>query len=401
MQHLRLVRIPYGYLLLSAGLLRLAFVLLSGKLQDTEYWEYGQLAQQLLAGHGYSFPFTDAKLQFLPEQYYPSSLMPPGYVFFLLPFLLISDAFLRNLLLFSMQTALSLLAMYLVYRWSEKHFEKPLALLILLLQALYPELIYAVCTVGPTIWFHLLFAGLLYGLSEKKHPALNGAVAAMLVLMRAEALLPTGLLIMNAYLPKQKKAFLIFALTLICCLLPWLIRNQLQFGKPMLSASAGVNFFRGNNPVEIGEWPVFSKDKEQRLRAEPVSYEQKIDSMSMQQAKAWITENPAAFLVRLPEKLARFWLLDWPDPRAHHLLYLLPWFLCLPAGIAGLMRRPFAGRAQLLMLFGSYSLIVLIFFPQIRYLTLVKFFWLIPAGLGFYYLWHRLFPESKFLASAE
>ena len=399
MQQLRLVRIPYGYLLLSGGLLRLTFMLFSGKLQEAEYWEYGQIAQQLLEGHGYSFPFTDAMLQFLPEQYYPSALMPPGYVFFLLPFLLISDAVLRHLLLFSMQTALSLLAMYLVYSWSEKRFSKPASLLILLLQVLYPEMIYATCTVGPTIWFHLLFAGLLYSLSEKKHPVFNGVLAAFLVLMRAEALLPAGLLIMNAYLPKQKKAFLVFALTLICCLLPWLIRNQLQFGKPMLAASAGVNIFRGNNPGEIGDWPVFTQNEEHLLRAERGTFEQKIDSMAMKRAWTWITENPAAFLVRLPEKLARFWLLDWPDPRAHHLLYLLPWFFCLPAGIAGLTRRPFAGRAQLLTLFGSYSLIVLIFFPQIRYLTLVKFFWLIPAGLGFYYLWHRLFPESKFLSS--
>jgi hypothetical protein len=174
-----------------------------------------------------------------------------------------------------------------------------------------------------------------------------------------------------------------------------------MFGKPMLAASAGVNIFRGNNPGEIGDWPVFTLKEEQWLRAERGTFEQKIDSMAMKLAWTWITENPAVFLRHLPEKLARFWLLDWPDPRAHHLLNLLPWFFCFPAGIVGLMRRPFAVRAQLLMLFGSYSLIVLIFFPQIRSLTLVKFFWLVPAGAGFYYLLHRLFPESKFLASGQ
>jgi hypothetical protein len=386
-------------LLLLAGLLRLGFILFSGKLNETEYWEYGEIGKQLLAGHGYSFPFVDEHLHFLPEQFYPSALMPPGYVFFLLPFLLIKETLFRNLLLFSLQTALALLAMHLVYRWSEKRFQKPAALLIMLLQAFYPEMIYAVCTIGPTVWFHLLFAGLLFGISEKKHPVLIGIMTGILVLMRSEALLPAGLLLAETYFSGQKKAALMSALTLFFCLLPWLIRNQLQFGKPLLSASSGVNFFRGNNPGQLGDWPVQTKEMALQMQTIPANYEQQSDAIAMAAAMKWISENPADFILRLPEKLMRFWWLDWPDPRTHHWLYVLPWIFCLPAGIAGLWMKNFEGRRQLLLLFLSYTGIILIFFPQARYLTLVKFFWLIPTGLGFKVLWTTAFPGSKFLSS--
>jgi len=52
------------------------------------------------------------------------------------------------------------------------------------------------------------------------------------------------------------------------------------------------------------------------------------------------------------------------------------------------------------MLFLTYTFIILVFFPQARYLTMVKFFWLIPAGLGLKDLWMMIFPQSKFLSAS-
>lgn len=401
MKLFRLTQLSPGYLLLLAGILRLGFVLFSGKLNETEYWEYGQFASQLLAGHGYCFPFTDADLKFLQDQYYPSALMPPGYVFFFLPFQLVNDVLIRNLLLFSIQIGLSLLAMHLIFRWAESRFERPAALFILALQAIYPELIYSVATIGPTIWFHLLFAGVLYCLCKKKNPLLTGLLCGILVLMRSETILPAGLLLLAEFVAGGRNTALVAVLTMILSLSPWLIRNQLQFGKPMLSASAGVNFYRGNNAGEIGDWPVQEAKLEQKLRSDPESYEHKTDSLAMAASLHWIAGNPADFLQRLPEKFLRFWWLDWPDPRTHHWLYWLPWLCCFPAGLAGLWIRSFEGRTQLMMLFLTYTFIVLVFFPQARYASLIRFFWLIPAGIGLRELWNLLFARNKFLASGS
>jgi hypothetical protein len=367
-------------LLLLAAFLRLAFMLLSGKLENEEFWEYGEIGKQLLAGHGYSFPFTNEKLEFLPEQFYPSALMPPGYVFFLLPFLLIQDLILRNFVLFMVQTGLSLTALWLVYLFSRQRFGEGAARIILLLQAIYPELIYACCTVGPTIWFHLLMAGILFHLPEKRQAVFVGILSGMLVLMRSEAILPIGLMLLLAFLDGERKASLITGITLLLCLSPWLIRNQLVFGKPMLSANSGVNFYRGNNPGEIADWPVLPDQEMAILKENPSRFEQGFDAASMNRAIDWLQENPEKFIVRLGEKALRFWLLDWPDPRTHSPIYWLPWLLCLPLGILGLWQSGFRLKEPLSILFLSYTLIALIFFPQARYLTLIKFFWMIPAG---------------------
>ena len=74
-------------------------MLYASQLRTENYWEYGIIANNILDGKGYSFNFTDQDLNFLNETY-PSALMPPGYVFFILPFLLIKNIVFRNSLVF-------------------------------------------------------------------------------------------------------------------------------------------------------------------------------------------------------------------------------------------------------------------------------------------------------------
>ena len=163
----------------------------------------------------------------------------------------------------------------------------------------------------------------------------------------------------------------------------------------MLSANAGVNFFRGNNAGEIGDWPVQPKETELRLRSHPSSYEQKSDSLALRSSFLWISDQPDEFLRRLPEKFVRFWWLDHSDGRTQHWLYFVPWIICLPLGLGGLMLRQFHPRGHLLVLFASYTLIVLIFFPQPRYASLIRFFWMIPAGAGLWVLLKTLVKRPQ------
>jgi len=85
----------------------------------------------------------------------------------------------------------------------------------------------------------------------------------------------------------------------------------------------------------------------------------------------------------LGEKLFRFWVIDFSDARTHSVFYWFPWLICLPAGIIGLRKIGPRISAPIVLLFLCYSLVILVFFPQPRYLSLVKFFWLIPAGFAF------------------
>jgi hypothetical protein len=366
-----------------AAIARFGFLFISGKLQTEDYWEYGEIAEQLLAGHGYSFPFTDAHLNFISGHFYHTALMPPAYVFFLLPFLLVQEVLIRNLMLFGSQIFLSLLAIRFTYSYSSEKFGKTAALLILSFQAFYPEMIFACCTAGPTIWFHFLFAAFIFSADIRKNQILRGLIAGLLVLFRSEAMLLVGLIFAFEFLDGSRKPVLISALLLCLTIFPWLLRNQLVFGKPMLSASVGVNFFRGNNAGSIGDWPVFPESSWNAMKPKPESFEQTLDAAAMSMAVDWVKEEPSKFLKRLGEKLFRFWVIDFSDARTHSVFYWFPWLICLPAGIIGLRKIGPRISAPIVLLFLCYSLVILVFFPQPRYLSLVKFFWLIPAGFAF------------------
>jgi len=366
-----------------AAIVRFGFLFISGKLQTEDYWEYGEIAEQLLAGHGYSFPFTDAHLNFISGHFYPTALMPPAYVFFLLPFLLVQEVLIRNLLLFGSQIFLSLLAIRFTYSYSSEKFGKTAALLILSFQAFYPELIFACCTAGPTIWFHFLFAAFIFSADIRKNQILRGLIAGLLVLFRSEAMLLVGLIFAFEFLKGNRKPVLISALLLCLAIFPWLLRNQLVFGKPLLSASVGVNFFRGNNSGSIGDWPVFPQSSWNAMKANPETFEQTLDAAAMSLALDWGKTEPSKFLQRLGEKLFRFWVIDFSDARTHSVFYWFPWLISLPAGIIGLRKIGPRISDPIVLLFLCYSLVILVFFPQPRYLSLVKFFWLIPAGFAF------------------
>ena len=370
-------------LMVLAALARFGFLFISGKLHTEDYWEYGEIAGQLLTGHGYSFPLTDAHLNFIPGQFYPTALMPPAYVFFLLPFLLVQDVLIRNLLLFGSQIFLSLLAIRFTYSYSSEKFGKTAALLILGFQAFYPEMIFACCTAGPTIWFHFLFAAFLFSATARKNPMLRGLIAGLLVLFRSEAILLLGLIFAFEFWKGSRKLVLISVLFMGLSLFPWLLRNQLVFGKPLLSSSVGVNFFRGNNAGLIGDWPVFSESSWNTMRANPDAFEQTLDAAALSMAVDWVKSEPSNFILRLGEKFFRFWVIDFSDVRTHSVFYWLPWLICLPAGIIGIRKMRPGISEPIVLLFLCYSLVVLIFFPQPRYLSLVKFFWLIPVGLAF------------------
>lgn len=371
--------------LLAAGLTFYVLVCwLSGQWKTHEYWEYGQIASQIQAGKGYQFPFTDAELHFQPHDTYPSALMPPGYVLWLVPFLDVAPPT-RNFILFGLQIGLSVLAMALFFGYVKKKAGPLPAVLTLSLQITSPDLLYVPSSVGPGSWFQFLVVLLLLASVRKisPWPGLGlGILAGCLVLFRSEALAIAGLLAAGLAAKKNWSTLAAGAGGLLLVLLPWLIRNQQVFGRPLLSQNAGVNFYRGHNPGEIGDWPPVWDAEYLRLRQDRDSFEKRYDQRCMQLALDWIQENPGEELRRIPVKLFRFWAWDQTDPRSRHPVYLLLWLPVFGLGLVGLRRAWGLGFRLEIGLFLLYSALILVFFPQIRYLSLIKFFWMVPAGLG-------------------
>ena len=86
---------------------RIIFAAVFIDFEDVNYWEYGEIAKNVIEGKDYSlFYFSGGGLEYLyaPESNpFPSAYMPPGYTYFLLPFVAIEGNVLRNILIFSMR----------------------------------------------------------------------------------------------------------------------------------------------------------------------------------------------------------------------------------------------------------------------------------------------------------
>lgn len=375
-------------LLWWAALFRFGALLFSGRLQTIEYWEYGPLAESLLAGRGYQFPFVDEQLRFT-HAWYPSALMPPGYVFFLLPFFLLPDIVWRNLLLFSTQIVLSLCSLYGLHRWVKSTLSLPVANLSVLFLAVLPEMVFAPLTVGPTVWFHLLmvlFLGLAGRQPNRFQTLALALVASTLVYFRSETLLFFGLFAGWLVMHRKIRLAMILILGLTIMLFPWMWRNHTELGTWTLSNNLGVNVYRGNNAGALGDWPGQWWPEVVQFRQQPATYEQKYDRWALHQSLEWIQRNPRAALGRIPEKLAKFWLLDWSDPRSRSPFIWAFWLPLLAAGGVGWYRRPKTGMEPLTMLLLSYTLLMLIFFPQLRYQTMLRFFFIPFSAWGVFQL---------------
>ena len=89
---------PLLAILMIACILRIIVALVMVNFSTDFYWEYGEIAKNILAGRGYSLYYisnNDLAFRFNPSVTpFPSALMAPGYVGFLLPFIIAPCAFL-------------------------------------------------------------------------------------------------------------------------------------------------------------------------------------------------------------------------------------------------------------------------------------------------------------------
>ena len=191
------------------------------------------------------------------------------------------------------------------------------------------------------IWVFLL-ACLLFANEQERRWLIPvaGLFLGLLALVRREAILPGGLLAVlllwlqnPTSLKKLIQQVTVVFLVTILVITPWLARNAMVLGKPILSSSGGVNFMVGNNPLADGGYtPPPTEWQDQFVSLGELERDQKARQLSLE----WVRENPADFVKLLPQKFLKLWglahnrLLDMAD------IILL--FLCL-AGFGRLLQR--------------------------------------------------------------
>ena len=368
-------------ILLIALIARVSVVLMYGDFNNNYYWEYGEITKHLIHGEGYSY-FTRMNDEVLhlytPEaKAMPSAFMPPGYVLFLAPYLLIENPLWRNGLLLLTHILLSTLAVWLLYLLTSRMFGTRTGLLTALVAALLPEFLYASLSFTPTILYHV-FVLLLFLLAGKKTKGkwdmiTIGFLLSLLVLLRAEFALFTLFFVIILLLRKHIRKGMVVGAVVFASILPWTIRNYLAFDQIVpLTTGFGLNFYRGHNPDHIGSFG-FDRVLPRLTDVEEKKFEVRMSQEFQRRAFAYIKENPGQEIINSAEKLIWFcgYIPFYPDSK--NLLYLLPTVLIMVFWLYGIVRTyTWDMYWYFYLFFGISILISILFFPLPRYQTMMK-----------------------------
>jgi 4-amino-4-deoxy-L-arabinose transferase-like glycosyltransferase len=282
--------------------------------------EYGGIAMNILQGRGFSYGF------FGPVR--PTSIHPPAYPHILASLFRAFGTGISGIIAaILMNTILSVLLLYIVYR-SAKHLFGPLCgLITLCMLAFYPSQIYYAASGLPTgLYETVLFLVLLLAWRLKESPSTRNGIIWGLCL-GACALSYSFVLILSPFLAvwvilssgrtrfsKATLSVVLAAIVAIAICTPWTIRNYRVHKRWIpIRNQAGTNLWWGNGPYATGG-PVDSRgshlghlpdDIMQELRSIPNEVD--ADRYLRDLAIEHMRQNPGKTLRLWLVKLRSFW----------------------------------------------------------------------------------------------
>ena len=366
-------------------------------IRSINQWEYSETAKNIIHNNGYSlFYFDNDSLEYKYKEGikpFSSAYMPPGYVLIILPFFFFDDIFITNLLIISLHIFFSALVIFFLSKLCVKLFDKLVALIAIIVYAVLPEFIYAVISISPTIIFHLLIILTLYRLllnqGKNKFDIVVPLLLSFLIYLRSEFVLFSVLLIGSFALKKHFKIAFTTLLLITLFILPWSIRNLIEFSQIIpFTTNFGQNLYRGNNASDVGWWGEEIMIEKIKKLPRDNSFEIHSNGMYLERAISYVKENPLKFVENGFRKQFELWIFNLSDPRALNVLYLAPSIFILLFFSIGLIKTFDVSKHKFIYLFFLHGIVIAaIFFALPRYQTMMKIL-MIPftaAGLIFTY----------------
>jgi 4-amino-4-deoxy-L-arabinose transferase-like glycosyltransferase len=295
-------------------IIRVVYILAFATYIKPPDWEYGDIAHNLNAGHGYSrigFPSDTLELTSSHAPFYPHVL---AFFYSLL------DKPWSYLSIQILQTIISVMIIAVVFRTTRMLFDKNAAYVAALGAAIYPPLVYYSASITPTVftlfflsltvmiilenqrqsWTRSFFLGLSYGCALLSDPIMFALIPAV------------GFWFITS--KKRITRFVMSALVLaILVVLPWTLRNhRVHNALVPVTTQFGVNFWIGNNPLATGTdyYRVIDASSEQfTLMTEtlPRAAKQEMRQMNEIQRTRYYAHLALEYIVKKP--FATLWLL--------------------------------------------------------------------------------------------
>lgn len=210
--------------------------------------------------------------------------------------------------------------------------------------------------------------GALFGLlALTGNAALSLIVVVMLALLLTPALVPQRAIL----------AILVLAVAMMVSA-PWIARNMLVIGAPVLNTNGGFNLYLGNNPAATGYFvSITDTPRGPTWEALRKTGEVQASETLKQEAIAWAKTHPADFLALALKKAAYFWTPPFHDGKGVQSFaekvarfFWAIQFIILTAGALSLLliRKLRNKQAAILWLaVGCYTAVHMLFYVIFRY----------------------------------
>lgn len=182
-----------------------------------------------------------------------------------------------------------------------------------------PAAIYSVYLVKENLMVPLMLASIHYSLHLMKAPSPRYALGAgtcfgMLALTGNAALslaiiVPFALYFARFDTAAKFRLLLLFLIPAVAIPAPWVIRNTLELGAPVLNTNGGFNLYLGNNPAATGVF-ISIADTPQGPQWQSMRQAGELQASETlgRKAMAWIVDNPQTFAFLAIKKLGYFWM---------------------------------------------------------------------------------------------
>ena len=383
-------------------LLRLLWICLVRADQVSDFAWYYQRAMDIAAGRGYSV--HGIRTAYWPAGY-PLFLGGLFYLFGPVQFL----GKLANIVLYSATIWMSYLLAKNVF-----HSERAGRVAVCLL-AFYPNQTAFVSLLSTEILFQcLLLLGAVLFVFAQGRPAwiaLSGAVWGLATLTKTQAAFVPIIFLLVFLWGKRamlKAGILVYTAVLLTCA-PWLVRNYLIFGKPLLSTNGGIVLMIGNNPYATGRqiWDENIRSLLGELGADETELfdgrELAREERAKHVASDYIIHHPGKVLLLWPKKLVATYLSDVDGIyyslgmvknrsgplevailglRIFAEVYYLAILALFVSAIPTVVRSNTTGYRIGLFLVLYFTLVYLVFFGNARYHFALMPWIIIYAGIG-------------------
>ncbi|MFC1657468.1 glycosyltransferase family 39 protein [Candidatus Moduliflexota bacterium] len=400
------------FLLAVAG--RIAALILLNSYRDPKNFDALVIADNLLAGKGFSFPYL------WEGEPIPSSFKGPLYVYFIAAFWSFGKSPAVHFLIQAIQAVLGGLTCLALLRIGGQYGDKRVGIVAALFYAFYPPAVFMPSrmheinfTIPLLAWLLLEFLKLHDDFSRSG--AIRTGVAMGLCLL-AEPIYGLFCLMVFLYLgfleagiiKKRLAALLIAGSFCLIVLAPWSIRNVMVHEKIVLvKTSLGLNLWTGNNPEANGtsRVPVAGRggekimhmhemmEPELRHRVLSADTEVERDQILLREGADYIRKNPGkAFRLSL-RKIKYLWWRHPTHPLAKKGIYHISQLIVFLTGLAGLILALRTNRFfSLMMIFFvvSHTLAYMVFFAIPRYRLIADPPLLLGSAVLFCTLWEGL-----------